>query len=233
MYCENCGKKVPSDSKFCPDCGGNVSEASSSEKEKKPQGSRARKIATWAGYCLVFLLIAGGVAYYFIGVSKIAVYTHPTLGFTLAYSKTLNVETPAITGYQCLTEPCLILLKNPSYNNDSVNWIFIIPISFMGGDRAKLQAESDKDVSDGAATAITVNDIKMNKYVNDPNKPVETILSLYKMLSLDPSKEESVYTFLTNESGIMVGFRTPPTGAPGDYKDYLNIQSWKNSAAVK
>lgn len=32
MYCRNCGKQIPDDAKFCPECGASVSETSKSEQ---------------------------------------------------------------------------------------------------------------------------------------------------------------------------------------------------------
>jgi hypothetical protein len=103
----------------------------------------------------------------------------------------------------------------------------------MGGDKAKLQESFDQDVSGGLATAETINGIKMNKYVNDPSKPVELLLAFYQALGIDSSGEQSMYLFIAGDSGIMVGFRAPPTGAPANYKDYLNIRSWKNSPVAE
>lgn len=188
-----------------------------------------KKIFSIVGILIGIALILVGLFYFDVfKISKQQQYSHPTVGFAFNYPKTLNLETPALPeGSSCPTEPCLIVLKNPSYNNEAVNWIFAIPISFMGGDKAQLQAGLDQDVSDGIATAETINNIKMNKYVNDPNKPVETILAFYQMLGLDSSKEQFMYMFIAGDSDIIIGFRVPPTGAPASYKDYLSIKSLK------
>lgn len=228
MYCTNCGKKIPDDSKFCPECGGNASETPIAQKKKKIR---------WPLLIPLLVVILGiwvAVFYFYVVIPKnTAVYTHPILGFTFDYPKTLSVATSTQAGAQCPNEPCFIALKNPSYNNEAVNWILVIPVALMGGDKAKLQTSLDEDVSKGLATTITVNGIKMNKYVNDPNNPSKEATAIYGSMGLDPSKEQSMYEFLTDDSAAMVGFRTPPTGAPADYDDYLNIQSWRNSSAAQ
>jgi len=194
-----------------------------------------KKIFSIVGILIGIALILIGLFY--LGVFKISKqqqYSHPVIGFAFNYPQALNLETPALPeGSNCPTEPCFIILKNPSYNNESVNWIFAIPISYMGGDKATLQESLDQDVTSGFATAETINGIKMNKYVNDPNKPVETLLAFYKTLGLDSSKEQSMYMFIAGDSGIMVGFRVSPAGAPANYKDYLNIQSLKVQPVAK
>lgn len=194
-----------------------------------------KKIFSIVGILIGIALILVGLFYFDVfKISKQQQYSHPTIGFTFNYPKALNLEAPALPeGTSCPTEPCFIVLKNPSHNNEAVNWIFAIPISFMGGDKAQLQAGLDQDVSDGIATAETINNIKMNKYVNDPNKPVETILAFYQMLGLDSSKEQSMYMFIAGDSDIIIGFRVPPTGAPANYKDYLSIQSLKIKPTAK
>jgi hypothetical protein len=182
----------------------------------------------------IALILAGLLYLGVLNVSKQQQYSHPTIGFIFNYPQALNLETPTLPdSSDCPTEPCFIVLKNPSYNNEAVNWIFAIPISLMGGDKAKLQESFDQDVSGGLATAETINGIKMNKYVNDPSKPVELLLAFYQALGIDSSGEQSMYLFIAGDSGIMVGFRAPPTGAPANYKDYLNIRSWKNSPVAE
>lgn len=228
MYCANCGKKIPDDSKSCPGCGGNASE--------KPISGKKRKIR-WPiliiGLVIIFGLVPA-VIYYFAVLQNIAIYTHPLVGFTFAYSKDLTLETPTLpAGSNCPAEPCLIVLKDPAYDNEGVNWIFIIPIAYMGGDKAKLQTLLDEDIAKGWATAVTVNGIKMAKYVNDPANPIEEIIALYEMMGLDPSREQSVYEFLADDSAITVGFRMPPTGAPAGYDLYLDISSWRNQSTAE
>ncbi len=229
MYCANCGKKVPDDAKFCPECGGNASETPTAPKKRK-----IRWPLLIAGLVLLFGALITGAISYFKTSSNIAIYIHPTADFAFAYPKNLNVETPTLPADAgCTAEPCSIIFKDPAYNNESVNWIFIIPVASMGGDKVKLQAVLDEDVSKGLATSITVNGIKMNKYVNDPDNPSKEATTIYKSMGLDPSKEQSVYEFLTDDSAVMVGFRTPPTGAPANYDDFLDINSWVNTSAAK
>lgn len=229
MFCANCGEKIPDDSKFCTECGGNTSETPTAEKKKK------RKIR-WPLLISGLVIIFGTLlaVFYFAIPKNTAIYTHPVIGFSFNYPKNLNVATstlPAEAG--CSTEPCLIVLKDPAYNNESVNWILVMSVASMGGDKAKLQTALDDDISKGVATAVTVDGIKMAKYVNNPDNPSEEATAIYKSMGLDPSREQSMYEFLTDDSAAMVGFRTPPAGAPADYDDFLNIWSWRNSSAAE
>ncbi len=228
MYCANCGQKIPDDSKFCPVFGGNASETPISGKKRK-----IRWPILIAGIVIIFGTLLTIFIFYGATTENTAVYIHPVVGFAFAYPKNLNVETPTLTSFECAAEPCFIVLKDPAYNNESVNWIFIIPVASMGGDKVKLQAVLDEDVSKGLATSITVNGIKMTKYVNDPDNPSKEATAIYSSMGLDPSREQSVYEFLTDDSAVMVGFRTPPSGAPAGYDAFLNIDSWVNTSDAK
>jgi len=234
MYCANCGTKVPENSKFCPKCGGNAVDKSSSEKSEKEKKPRRRRTLIYIAVVFGVLIIVPLIIFYFVGVSNFkSQYKHPILGFTFDYPKTLNVETPKPTDYKCPNEPCFVVLKNPSYNNEVVNWVAISSVSSMAKNKTDLQAGLDGDVSKGLATAMTVNGIKMNKYINNPDKPTNVFLTIGKMLGLDPSQEKFMYIFIMGDSGLMVAFKTPPTEAPADYNLYLDIQSWKNPTATK
>ncbi len=232
MYCAKCGAKVPEDSKFCPKCGGNVLEerAPSSEKEKKPRRHRTLiYIAVIFGVLIIVPLI-----FYSIGASNFkSQYKHPILGFTFDYPKTLTIETPTPASSECPNEPCFIVLKNPPYNNEVVNWIAISPVTSVGKNKTDPQSGLDDDVSKGLATAITVGGVKMNKYINNPDKPTDVFLTIGKMTGIDPSQEKFMYIFIMGNSGVMVAFKTPPTGASADYNLYLDIQSWKNPPVTK
>lgn len=227
MYCANCGKKIPDDSGFCPECGGNASETLTVGKKRK-----IRWPLLITGLVVLFGLVPA-LIFYLAFPKNIATYTHPVIGFTFNYPKTLTVATSTQAAAQCPNKPCFIALNDPSYNNEAVNWILVVPVASMGGDKAKLQAALDEDISKGVATAVTVKDIKMAKYINDPNNPSEEAIAIYESMGLDPSKEVSMYQFLTDDSAAMVGFRTLPTGAPADYDDYLDIWSWRNSSAAQ
>lgn len=229
MFCAKCGIKVSGSSKFCQKCGGNVAEKSSPEKEKKLRHRVPVYAMVIFGILIILFLI-----FYFAGISNFnAQYKHPILGFTFDYPKTLILETPPTPDYPCPNNPCFIVLKNPSYHNEVVNWIMISTVSSMGKDKTDMQANLDKDVSRGWATALTVNGIKMNEYINDPKKPTNSFITIGKMVGLDPSQEKSMYTFFIGNTGAMVFFKTPPTGAPADYNTYLDIQSWKNPTIIK
>lgn len=230
MYCADCGKRIPEGSKFCPKCGGNASGTPSSEKENKPRRHRTLIcIAAIFGILIIVSLVS-----FFTGISNFkSQYKHPILGFTFDYPKALTLETPTLPGPKCPHEPCFITLKNPSYDNEVVNWIAISPVTSMGKNKTDLQAGLDDDASKGLATSLTVDGIKMNKYINNPDKPTNVFLTIGKMTGLDPSQEKIMYIFVIGNSGFMMAFKTPPSGAPADYNLYLNIQSWKNPADSK
>ena len=55
MYCENCGKEIPGDSKFCPECGAKVSEEPGSEISEEITVSGNSELKTESGQAPVVL----------------------------------------------------------------------------------------------------------------------------------------------------------------------------------
>ncbi|MCX6813677.1 MAG: zinc-ribbon domain-containing protein [Candidatus Azambacteria bacterium] len=226
MFCEKCGTKVPESSKFCPKCGGNVAEKSSSEKEKKPRRHRTLiYIAVIFGILIIVPLI-----FYFIGVSNFRnkeVYKHPAIGFSIMYPKSLNLETVAPpAGSTCSKDPCIMIFKNPSYKNESVNWIFVLAAADVTKEFVTGAAKSfTEDVANGEAVTVTIRGKTLYKYINDSVKPSKSLNEFYKTFGFDSSREQSMYTLISGDSIILIGFRKPPSEAPSDYSDYLNIQT--------
>ncbi len=226
MFCAKCGKKVSENSKFCPKCGGNVTEAPSAGKEKKPRGHKTL-IYIAAIFCIV---VIAPLVLYFLGISaarNLVIYTHPVIGFSVVYPKNLNLETPSVpAGSKCSKNPCIIIFKNPSYKNESVNWIFILTAAdvtqaFVTGAVKGFQ----KDADNGEAVKVTIRGKTLYKYVNDPAKPSESLNVFYKTFGFVSSLEQSMYTLISGDSIILIGSRKPPPGAPSDYSDYLNIDT--------
>jgi predicted nucleic acid-binding Zn ribbon protein len=225
MFCAKCGIKVPEDSKFCPKCGGNVAEKSSSEKEKKPRRRVLIYLAVFLGILIIVPLIL-----YFVGASvarNLATYNHPVIGFSIVYPKNLTLQTFAPpAGSTCSKDPCIIIFKNPSYKNESVNWIFVLAAAdvtkeFINGATKGFQ----EDVANGEAVTVTIGGKTLYKYVNDSAKPSKSLNEFYQTFGFDSSREQSMYTLISGDSIILIGFRKSPSGAPSDYSDYLNINT--------
>lgn len=240
MYCAKCGTKVPPESKFCPECGESTTDVDITPEEKKETkrkpGSVFFKIAGWIG-CLLVIYFIISIGYFLTKTQKPLVYTHPTIGFSFGYPRFLNLETPTFQGKdKCPSSPCYIVLRDPVHQNAIVNWIFVMPISFTGSTKDKFEADFDVDVQKGYASQTTINNIRVLKYMNDPKN--DAIQSLYKIMSstgldIDLPQEDFVYSFISDDSAMLIGFRKPPAGAPAGYKYYLDIQSWKNPAVSK
>lgn len=232
MYCENCGKKIADDSKFCSECGKNASGGGAFSSSAQVQTKRGLWRHWWFRaivYIICIILVLPTVSLvivYFAGVAPYT-YTHPVLGFTFNYPKTLSITTSS--GTECPTKPCAILLMDPSYTDYASNWIFVIPISQMKVINTVKEAIAsfNEDVEDGWATTKMINDIKMYSYTNEPDGKNKGLISIYQMLGLDSSKQQSIYAYITDDSIVIIGFRKPPEGAPTDYKDYLHIKSWE------
>ena len=256
MYCANCGKQVPSISKFCPECGARIITANTASdaqppapqavnsqaavpqtatqqtptpKKEKPRRRHGclRIGGIIAGSVLGALIVLALIGY--LVLPKEGKYTHPTLGFSFNYMSSLSVEIPDTSGSNRENpagNPWFILLKNPSYQNQTVNWIVTYAVAATGMTEDQFMTELNNDVTSGAASVLTVNGIKMFKYVNDLSNPSQTLASFYKATGMDASKEQSAYIFIQNGSFFIVGFRNPPTGAPSNYSDYLVINSW-------
>lgn len=237
MYCTNCGKKIPDDSKFCVECGKSTLEESVSpsvteQAKGKPRRRRWLKITIWVVCLMVFLpAISFVLIGYFVPPAPYT-YTHPALGFTFDYPKTLNASTTPINDpKKCPTEPCVILLQDLSYTDYASNWIFVVPIPQAA--KKEAIADLDKDVKDGWATTTMINDIKMYSYTNEPAGKNKSFISACQAFGLDPAKQQSAYVYIADNSIIAIGFRKPPEGAPVGYKDYLNIKSWKMPAKTQ
>lgn len=231
MYCANCGKKIPDDSKFCPECGDNIPETNntSAPKKEKPKRSRAYKIANVVGFVIIALVILG-VIFYIATTSKsrnLEVYKHPAMGFSVMYPKTLTIEVPNLpSGSKCSKDPCLVVFKDPLYGNEAVNWIFVLPAADLGGQEfiTGVTTGFQEDVKKGDAVTVTIKGKALYKYVNDSAKPSESLDDFYATFGFDSSREQSMYSFISDDAVVLIGFRTPPSGAPSDYSDYLNIK---------
>ena len=155
------------------------------------------------------------------------IYTHPLLKFSLAYPEALEAGIPAMpSGFKCLKNPCLITFKNPSYGNETVNWIWVMADADLGdGFTDKALQGFQEDIAKGLCASTTISGKTVYSAVYDHAKPQKDLTEFYKMMGLDPAKEKSMYTFAAGKSMVLIGFRMPPTGAPSDYNDYLDINS--------
>ncbi len=263
MYCANCGKPVPANSKFCPECGSQVISANippvsppptpqntapqtaaqqgtapqtspqqtaTPKKEKQPRRHGCLKIGgIIAGSVLGTIILLAIIG--FVAIARPNRYTHPYLAFSFNFPRSLNVELPNTTSTgreNPANNPWFILLRNPTYQNETVNWIITNTIASTGLSEDQFMTELNNDVTSGAASVQMVNGVKMYKYVNDPTKPSQTLTSFYQGTGMDSTKEQSAYFFIQNGSFFVVGFRQPPTGAAAGYSDYLDINSWKS-----
>lgn len=231
MFCTKCGEKVPLLSKFCTKCGHKVSKTDAAPKgEGKPRRFRALKILGIGAGVLAVLIIISAIGYILTGYGP-ATYKHPAAGFTFTYYKSLKVETPALpsTAKCDKAAPCLVVLKNPAYNDYAVNWFIVISAADAGVDKETFIAAAGKgfktDVDAGLATTMMVGDKKIYKFESDSNQPSDTIAVFSKMMGFDPSLQKTMYAFTSGDSVVAIFFTKPPPGAPGIYTNYLNISS--------
>ncbi len=233
MYCADCGKKISTDTKFCPKCGGKISAKetfASNSNGDKPSGHRTLKVMVIFLAALAILIIVPAIGYIFTAYGP-ATYKHPSAGFTFTYYKSLKVETPALPAdAKCkAAAPCLVVLKNPTYNDYIINWFLVISAADAGVDKETLVGGATKgfqsDINAGIATTTMIGNTKVYKYESNSEKSTNTIAVFAQMMDFDPALQKTMYAFATGDSIVAIFFTKPPPGSPGIYTNYLDISS--------
>lgn len=232
MFCTNCGKKVSDDAEFCPKCGGKISaeKISVSKGDGQPPRSRTLKIVLIFLAILAVLIIVPAIGYILTGYGP-ATYKHPTKGFSFTYYKSLKIETPTLpANATCMTAaPCLITLKNPTYDNYVVNWFIVMSAADTKVSKETFLAGAVKgfqnDVDAGIATMMTIDGKTVYKYESNSNVAINTIAVFAKMMDFNPTLQKTMYVFVTGDTIVAIFFTKPPAGAPGIYTNYLDISS--------
>lgn len=233
MFCPKCGKKLPNNAGFCTACGKKIPNTNDqpAEAESKPRRIRPWRIALGCAILLA-ALIGFPFAAYFSKMSKLTVYEHPAKFFSFVYPKSLKLETPPLppeAGKKCTQAPCLIVLKNPSFNDYVTNLIAVATPDDeeITKDKfySKQLAGAQEMVSAGIATVETVNNQRVYKITNDSDKAASVISAMSKSLGYD--SVQSVYLFITDNfiAGILI--RKAPPGAPANYNGFLDLTSLK------
>lgn len=230
MNCPHCGNKIPTNSNFCTECGRKLSESEKSNT-KTSRHLVLKILGIIAGIFIVFMII--GMISYIFQASDTTIYKHPTIGFSIPQPKSLNIETPALAlpkGAKCeKAAPCFVVFKNPAYDNYITNWFIALSSADMGAKPDVFLAGAAKgfqeDLNTGAATTMTISGKTVYKYENNPNQPNNSLATFSKMMGFDPALEKTMYAFISGENVVVIFFRKPPSGAPSNYKDYLNISS--------
>jgi hypothetical protein len=231
MFCPKCGKKIPADSNFCTSCGKNFSKKDDSAglTEGKPRRFSVLKITIGSILLFAALLVVPFTAY-FVKVSKLAVYKHPTKNFSFTYPKSLKIETPALpSDVKCQSPPCLIALKNPAYNDYVVNFIVINSAADLGIEKEKFVSQQTKDLEDivhgGGATIETIGGQKAYKLTNDSEKSAYVVSAVSKPFGYDAV--QTIHMLIFGDYAVAIFTRKAPAGAPADYKGFLDLTSLK------
>lgn len=233
MFCSNCGKNIPSaqaNSKFCFNCGAKLTPEKVSEENNnnKPRHSRALKIIIIFLIFFLILIILPFIAY-INSFSKPETYTHPTVGFSFTYPKTLNLETPELPkGAKCKTAaPCLVVFKNPSYDNYVVNWLIVVSAADLGIAKEKFIEGAEKgfkeDLKNKVTTVETIGNKTVYKYTDETELSANTIKILAKQFGFNDS--QTMRAFITGDATVMIFTQKPPSQASSDYNGYINISS--------
>jgi hypothetical protein len=121
-----------------------------------------------------------------------------------------------------------VVFKNPSYSDYIVNWMLIVSAADSGMKKEDFVSGGTKgfqvDVDKGDATAMTVGDKTIYKYVSDPTKPSPTMAALAKTVGLDPAPVRTMYAFFSGDAAVMIFAQAPPPDAPASYGGFLNIE---------
>lgn len=232
MFCTNCGKRLSTDLKFCPKCGGKISDKKPSDPNNASGPPRHRGVKILLIFVAIFaiLIIVPAIAYIFSAAS-LQIYKHPTVGFSINHPRYLTLETPALpANAKCkAAAPCLVAFKDPNFDNYIVNQIIALSATdagvkkeaFLSGATGGFQADADT----GLATVIAVGNKKIYKYENNSAQAANTIAIFSKLIDSDPASEQTMYAFTSGDSIVIILVRKPPAGAPTDYNGYLNINS--------
>jgi hypothetical protein len=208
------------------------------DKEDQPFNS-------WDGDCsgsgACFLAINGDKAIDIVfGKPKPAVttltYTHPSLKFTVKYPSTLKITVaPSSATPKCIKgAPCLAAFTNPAYGSVGANWFFVFSAADIGKDTIEALVEGVAyDLSQKYCAEVKIGSVEAIKYSNIAANASQGLQSFYKTLGIPPEQEASLYIFATGDALVLFGVRQPPSGAPSNYKDYVDINSLTAPAPVE